>query len=96
MDPKDWKRIPEGGRARGQTIGPFSYVPRNGEGNEISAEDLQDLFNDNRDMWYYKVHKWALPSFDDKPFYEWLAARMRNYMLYLVLHKKLFSLGDPN
>ena len=89
-DPKDWKRIPEGGRARGQIIDPIPYVPHNGEGDKvdvkISAKDLQDIFDDNGDIWYCKVHKWALPHFDVEDFYERLVAQMCNYMLHLVLH----------
>jgi hypothetical protein len=89
-DAKYWKMISEGSRAARRTIEPIPYTPRDGDGEffdvKITKEDLKGLFDENGDLRYHRVHEWSLPKFDGDTYWEWLAARMRNYMMHIVLH----------
>jgi len=50
----------------------------------ITEEELASIKDENGDTRFYKVVEWLFPKFDSQTFREWLAARMRNYMLYLI------------
>ena len=51
---------------------------------KITEEELEGLKDDNGDIQYYKVVEHLLPRFNGDLFWEWLAARMRNYMLHHI------------
>ena len=58
---------------------------------KITDEELESLKDDNGDIRYYKVFEWLLPMFgpDGKTsFWEFLAARMRNYMVHIIRKKR--------
>ena len=35
-------------------------------------------------IWYEKVFEFLLPVFEGKGYYEWIAARVRNYTTHLI------------
>ena len=44
----------------------------------------------NGDIRYDKVLEWTLPTFgenNDVKLFDWQAARMRNYMIFIIRHK---------
>jgi hypothetical protein len=88
---KDWKQFNDGSRATRRTIDPIPYTPRDGDGEffdvKILEDDLSSLYDENGDLRYYKVHAWSLPRFGQETYWEWVAARMRNYMMHIVLHE---------
>ena len=95
-NPKDWKKIKEG--QTGRTIQPIPYVPRpedakflqddNHNGNDfdvkITEEEVEAMKDPNGDIMFEKVAEHLLPKFDKGDYFEYLAARMRNYMLHLI------------
>ena len=82
-DKNDWRKV--GGRTRARNVAP---IPFTGDKEEftvkISDEELEDLRDDSGDIRFYKVFQWLLPKYDDQSFWEFLAARMRNYMIHLM------------
>ena len=86
---EDWKRI--SGRMKGRTINP---VPFTGEDEEFSIrmtdEELAEVTDCSGDIRYERVFKWMLPFFGSENnvgYFEFLAARMRNYMCYIMRRK---------
>ena len=51
-------------------------------------EQIKDKHGDIR---YEKLHGLTLPAIDGAKYYNWLAARMRNYMIFLIRHKEYTS-----
>mmetsp|Transcript_29715 Transcript_29715/g.54809 ORF Transcript_29715/g.54809 Transcript_29715/m.54809 type:complete len:112 (+) Transcript_29715:659-994(+) len=83
-DPFDWKCIK--GRTKGRVVKPLPYTGDSEEfGVNITDEELAGLKDANGDILFYKVMEWCLPRFDREIFWEWQAARMRNYMVHLSL-----------
>ena len=60
----DWKQINDSSWTTRRHIDPILYMPCNGDGElfgvRILVEDLKDLYNENDNLRYYKVHKWSL------------------------------------
>ena len=89
---KDWKKVTEENvrAGAGRRIDPIPYTPREGDGElfdvKISEEDLKGLIDENGDLRYHRVHEWALPKLGEESYWEWIAARMRNYMMHIVQH----------
>ena len=88
-DPADWKKI--GGRNPGRDVEP---IPFTGETElftvNISEEELESLKDINGDIRYSKVFEWLLPRYGEDgevSFWEFLAARMRNYMIHIMRTK---------
>ena len=83
-DKNDWRKV--GSRTRARNVTP---IPFTGDKEEftvkISDEELEDLRDDSGDIRFYKVFQWLLPKYDDQSLWEFLAARMRNYMIHLML-----------
>ena len=57
----------------------------------ITPEEVESLIDEAGDIRFSKVMEFCLPRFDDpvrgqESIWEWHAARMRNYMVYLILH----------
>ena len=89
-DPKDWKKIPEG--KSGRKVSPIEYTPRPEDAAfrsdadptgelfdvKITAEEVEAMKDKNGDIWFEKVAGHLLPTFDNKTYWEFIAARMRN------------------
>jgi len=54
---------------------------------KVSEEELKGFTDEHGDIRFYRIYEWMLPSFDGDSFYEFLAARMRNYMLHVIKEK---------
>jgi len=54
---------------------------------KVSEEELKGFTDEHGDIRFYRIYKWMLPSFDGDSFYEFLAARMCNYMLHIIKEK---------
>ena len=82
-DPSEWKFAGKNGRGR-----PVEPVPFCGDGEEfaqnITDQELESLKNEMGEICYWKVYEWMLPIIDGISFFDWLAARMRNYMTHLI------------
>lgn len=80
MEPEDWKKV--GGRAQAHTIA-----------TNITDEELAALKGGRGDVWFESVFEWMLPTFggDDgnnpTVYFEFIAQRMPNYMIYIILTK---------
>ena len=95
-DPKDWKQIKEG--QTGRTIYPIPYAPcpedaeflqdDNRDGNDfgvkITEEEVEAMKDSNGNIMFEKVAEHLLLKFDEGDYFEYLAARIRNYMLHLI------------
>jgi hypothetical protein len=54
---------------------------------KVSDEELKGFIDAHGDIRFSRIYEWMLPSFDGDSFYEFLAARMRNYMLHVIKTK---------
>ena len=54
---------------------------------KVSDEELKDFIDEHGDIRFCHIYEWMLPSFDGDSFYEFLAARMRNWMLHRIKEK---------
>ena len=64
---------------------PISYTSGYNEfGVNVTEDELDKLKYFNADIRFFEVVEWLLPSFDRESLWEWLAARMRNYMHHLI------------
>ena len=88
-DPKDWRKIE--GRSRGRTVEPIPFTRSDGnaDGDEmfnvkITEEELAALKDKDGDIRFYKVFEWLLPQYGGVHFWEFIAARMRNYMIHIM------------
>ncbi|KAL3764001.1 hypothetical protein ACHAW5_000040 [Stephanodiscus triporus] len=50
----------------------------------VSNEELKGMIDENGDVRFAKVFEWMLPRFDSKTFFEYLSARMRNFMVHTI------------
>ncbi|KAL7523294.1 hypothetical protein ACHAXR_000112, partial [Thalassiosira sp. AJA248-18] len=84
-DPSEWKRI--GGRSRARIIEPIPFTGDNTNFTiNISDDELKGLKDSSGDIRFENVFEWLLPSFGEDAetsFFEFIAARMRNYMVYI-------------
>jgi hypothetical protein len=81
----DWVMLVNGG---GRCINP---VPYTGEaehfGVKLEDGNLDKLSDAHRTIRYHKVVKWLLPTFGKDGFYVFVAARMRTYMIQIILKR---------
>ena len=49
---------------------------------------MDQIKEDHGDIRYEKLNDLTLPEIDGVKYYDWLAARMRNYMIFLIRHKE--------
>ena len=88
-DPVDWTCLQDGDT--GRWIDPVPYTGEHEDFIPNITDDMVDQFKDaNGDIRYDKVLEWTLPRFgddDELNLWEWQAARMRNYMTYLIKHR---------
>jgi hypothetical protein len=54
---------------------------------KVSEEELKGFTDKHGDIRFYCIYEWMLRSFDGDSFYEFLAARMRNYMVHVIKEK---------
>jgi hypothetical protein len=54
---------------------------------KVSEEELKGFTDKHGDIRFYCIYGWMLPSFDGDSFYEFLSARMRNWMLHVIKEK---------
>eukprot|EP00956_Cyclotella_meneghiniana_P038739 scaffold159386_cov22-Cyclotella_meneghiniana.AAC.1 len=85
-DPKAWKKI--GSLVIARTIEP---VPFEGENTlftpKFTDEELASMKDASGDIRVEKVFEMLLPRFGEQTYFEFIAARMRNYMLHIVANK---------
>ena len=90
-DPQEWTKINDNGdNDRIDEPIPFTDDDEDFTIN-VTPEEVELLKDEAGDTCYSKVIEFCLPRFDDteagqKSLGEWQAARMRNYMAYLVVH----------
>ena len=79
---KDWTKHVSGG---GRHINP---VPYTGEaelfGVKLASVDLEKMRNTHGVIRFHLVSKWLLPLVGKEGFYEFVAGRMRNYMIHIM------------
>ncbi len=54
---------------------------------KVSDKELKGFIDAHGDIRFSRIYEWMLPLFDGDSFYEFLAARMRNYMLHVIKTK---------
>ena len=88
--PKNWT-MHENGRP-GRVIHPILFTgPAKFFRPNISDEKLKGIIDAHGDIRFSKVFEWTLPKFDGETFYEFLSARMRNFIVYAIKTK----IGGP-
>ncbi|KAL7538013.1 hypothetical protein ACHAXR_008222 [Thalassiosira sp. AJA248-18] len=90
-EPSKWKRI--GGRTTARTIEPIPFTGDNKNfATNITDEEMKCLKDSSGDIRFESIFEWLLPTFgeDDETssFFEFIAARMRNYMVYIQRTKE--------
>ena len=82
------------GVIEGQDVGLISYTGESVQfGMKITEEELEQLKDATGDICYYKVVKHLLPRFNGETYFEFLAARMRNYMTHSMRLKGTHQSG---
>jgi hypothetical protein len=65
---------------------------------KVSDKELKGFIDKHGNIRISRIYKWMLPLFDGDSFYEFLAARMRNWMLHVIKAKggvpKFYRLSD--
>jgi hypothetical protein len=46
---------------------------------------MQEIEDKNGDIGYNKIFEWMLPTLDSESFWDFLATRMRSYMMHLMI-----------
>jgi hypothetical protein len=54
----------------------------------LSDEEVKGMMNEHGDVRFHKIFEGMLPTFVGVSFYEFLLARMRNFMLHSIKDKK--------
>ena len=52
--------------------------------NHEKEDEVESLKDDEGNIRYKKVFEFLLPDFEGEGYYEWIAARVRNYMTHLI------------
>ena len=83
---KNWTKHTDGRPGREIHPIPFggtmeTFCPK------VSDEELKGFIDEHGNIRFFHIYEWMLPSFDGDSFYEFLAARMRNYMLHVIKAK---------
>jgi hypothetical protein len=72
----------------GRAVEPIPFGGQKSEFRpKVTTEKLAAMYNGNGDLRFYRIFEWMLPKFgnvDDISFYEYMAARMQNYMLHII------------
>jgi hypothetical protein len=79
---------------------PINPVPYTREaelfGIKLAEGNLEKMRNAHDVIHFHLVFKRLLPSFGGDKFYEFIAARMRNYMIHIIKHQSfILSHFDP-
>jgi hypothetical protein len=73
----------------GRSIDPIPWTGGDEDFSpKITPEELEMLKDEHGVIRYWKVNEWLLPTIGGNPYFEWLAARMRNYMVHLIRSKE--------
>jgi hypothetical protein len=77
---KNWTKHTDGRPGREIHPIPFggtmeTFCPK------VSEEELKGFTDEHGDIRFYRIYEWMLQSFDGDSFYNFLAARMRNYIV---------------
>ena len=76
---EDWEKISS--THLGQSIEPISYTGANQFFSvNLSDCEIEVMKDENGDIRYKIFFEWMLPTFDSKPFWDFLVARMQSYM----------------
>jgi hypothetical protein len=77
--------------ADGRTSRAVEPIPFFGQKSDfrpkVTTEELAGMYDGNGDLRFHCIFEWMLPKFgnaDDVSFYEYMAARMWNYMLHII------------
>jgi hypothetical protein len=62
--------------------GPAEFFQPN-----LSDDKVKGMMDAHGDIRFHKLFEWMLPTFEGVSFYEFLSARMRNYMLHSIKDK---------
>ena len=90
-DPQEWTKINNNGD-NGRIVEPVPFTDDNEDfAINITPKEVESLKDDAGDIRFGKVMEFCLPRFEDteagqRSLWKWQAARMRNYMAYLVMH----------
>ena len=68
----------------GRNVDPITYTGNEEFAVKITDEEVEQLKDENGDIRFHKVIEWCIQKFDGESYWEWLAARMRNYMVHLM------------
>ncbi|KAL7525563.1 hypothetical protein ACHAXR_001059 [Thalassiosira sp. AJA248-18] len=72
-------------------MGPIPFTGSNEEFSvDITEEEVASLMDANGDIRFKTVLEWTLPTFghdNHLNLWDWQAARIRNYMLYIIEYK---------
>ena len=83
---KSWKKI--GSLVIARTIEPIPFTGDNPLFTpNITEEELNNLKDASGDIRFENLFEWLLPRFGNSTYFEFVASRMRNYMLHIVRNK---------
>ena len=88
-DKNDWQKVNDSNR---RVIDPVPFVGENELFTpNITADELESLIDSGGDIRFESVFEWMLPRFtignSQQSYFEFIAARMRNYMLHIIRTK---------
>ena len=90
-DPDDWILVTEkqmSSKKKLPEIKRIPYRPREGESIyfdvRITDDELESVKDDHGDIRFEKVVELLLPGFDGEGYFEWIGARMQNYMIHII------------
>eukprot|EP00956_Cyclotella_meneghiniana_P043310 scaffold263758_cov139-Cyclotella_meneghiniana.AAC.1 len=94
-DSEHWDKIGSVVKVNGQNITitpreiqPVPYVRENELFTpNLTLQQIDELKDSSGDIRFEKVFDYCLPRFGDETYFQFIAARMRNYMLHLIRHK---------
>lgn len=88
--PDEWHKI--GVRRKGCSVDTMPFAGGDKSFSiKISEDELMGMMDQHGDLRFDRVFDWLLPGFDEQEdisFYDFLAARMRNYMIYIINEMK--------
>jgi hypothetical protein len=80
---KNWTKHKNGRPGREIHPIPFTGLAEFFQPN-LSDDKVKGMMDAHGDIRFHKIFEWMLPTFEGVSFYEFLSARMRNYMLHSI------------
>jgi hypothetical protein len=72
----------------GRAVEPIPFGGRKSEFRpKVMTEELAGMYDGNGNLHFYRIFEWMLSKFgnaDGVSFYEYMAVRMRNYILHVI------------